>query len=47
MLKVQILENLYIIAKGYLHGLGLKVNYMQKEKDERISEQIHIENQLG
>lgn len=47
MLEVQVLENLYIIAKGCSHELGLKISYMQKEKDERISEQIHTENKLG
>lgn len=47
MLGVQFLENLYIIAQGCSYGWGLKISYMQKEKDERISEQIHIENQLG
>ena len=47
MLGVQFLENLYITAQGCSHGWGLKISYMQKEKDERISEQIHIENQLG
>ena len=47
MLEVQVLENLYIIAQGSSHGWGLKISYMQKERDERRSEQIHIENQLG
>lgn len=47
MLGVWVLENLNIIANGCSCGLCLKASYLQKEKNERLSEQIYTENQLG